>query len=166
MPKGAIFNGLDFREILQPPYYLRLIIIKSIGHERQSAIKGAVVNVPVPVSNIVTSLPRAINQAEVIQLHLKRRMEYGHDFMAETIRPSKIAELELIKIRNNISTSLRKRSASSAITAANELDEDFMGNLISHDDGYRILKDIRTSSAHWEDEKQKVMAMIRHSFGR
>jgi len=35
-----------------------------------------------------------------------------------------------------------------------------MGNLISHDDGYRILKDTRTSPAHWEDKK-KVMAMIR-----
>jgi len=68
------------------------MIIKSIGHERQSAIKGAVVNVPIPVSNIVTSLPRAFNEAEVIQLQLKRRMEYGHDFLAETIRPSKIAD--------------------------------------------------------------------------
>jgi len=45
------------------------MIIKTIGHERQSAIKGAVVNVPIPVSNIVTSLPRAFNEAEVIQLH-------------------------------------------------------------------------------------------------
>jgi len=70
-------------------------------------------------------------------------------------------KLELIKIRNNISTCLRKRSAYSALTAANVLDEDFMGNIISHDDGYRILKDIRTSSAHWEDEKKKVMALIR-----
>jgi len=69
--------------------------------------------------------------------------------------------LELIKIRNNISTCLRKRSTSSAITAANLLDEGFMGNSISHDDGYRILKDIRTSPAHWEDEKKKAMAMIR-----
>jgi len=70
-------------------------------------------------------------------------------------------ELELIKIRNNISTCLRERSAPSAITATNVLDEDFMGNLISHDDGYRILKGIRTSPAHWEDEKKKVMVMIR-----
>jgi len=30
-----------------------------------------------------------------------------------------------------------------------------------HDDGYRILKGIRTSPAHWEDEKKKVMVMIR-----
>jgi len=39
----------------------------SIGHERQSAIKGVVVNVPIPVSNIATSLPQALYEAEVIQ---------------------------------------------------------------------------------------------------
>jgi len=51
-----------------------------------------VVNVPIPVANGVTSLPRAFDQADVIQLHLKRRLEYNHDFMAETVRPSKIAD--------------------------------------------------------------------------
>jgi len=71
---------------------LPFMIIKSIGHERQTDIKRAVVNVPIPVSNIVTPLPRAFNEAEAIQLHLKRKLEYGHDFMAETIRPSKIAD--------------------------------------------------------------------------
>jgi len=66
------------------------MIIKSKGHETQSALTGIVVNVSIPVSNFVTSLLRAFSEAEVI-LHLKRRMEYGHDFKAETIWPSKIA---------------------------------------------------------------------------
>jgi len=116
-PKGAISNGLDFPEIPHclrglTPLEERLISprlpfmkIKSIGHERQSAIKGAVVNVPIPVSNIVTSLPRAFKETEVIQLHLKRRMEYGHDFMAETIRPSKIADA----IRYLVNTELYRK---------------------------------------------------------
>jgi len=52
-PKGAISHGLDFQKIL---HFLeeRLIfpripfmIIKSIGQERQSAIKGNFVNVPI-----------------------------------------------------------------------------------------------------------------------
>jgi len=42
---------------------LPFMIIKAIGHERQSAIKGAVVNVPIPVRNIVTLLPRTFNEA-------------------------------------------------------------------------------------------------------
>jgi len=69
---------------------LPFMIIKSKGHETQSALTGIVVNVSIPVSNFVTSLLRAFSEAEVI-LHLKRRMEYGHDFKAETIWPSKIA---------------------------------------------------------------------------
>jgi len=67
-PKGAISNGLDFPKI---PHSLRgltplkerlifprlpFMIIISLGHERQSAIKGAVVNVPIPLSNIVAPL--------------------------------------------------------------------------------------------------------------
>jgi len=56
-------------------------------------------------------------------------------------------KLKLIKIRNSILPCLRKRRASSAMSAANVLDEVFMGNLMTHDDGYRIFKDIRTSMA-------------------
>ena len=60
--------------------------------ERQSAIRGAVVNVPVSVNETVTALPRTFDQAQVIQLHLRRRMEYQHDYMTETIRPAKVFE--------------------------------------------------------------------------
>jgi len=70
-----------------------------------------------------------------------------------------VAEIEMAKCGGCVSRILT--SASNAITAANVLDEDLMGNLISHDDGYRILEDNRTSPAHWEDEKKKVMAMSR-----
>lgn len=50
------------------------------------------VNVPIPVANVVTSFPRAFSEAEVVQIHLKRRMEYSLDFMTETIGPSKVAD--------------------------------------------------------------------------
>ncbi|XP_061393643.1 uncharacterized protein LOC133329165 [Musca vetustissima] len=43
----------------------------------------------------------------------------------------------------------------------NALDDSYMNSLIQHDDGYRILKGIRTSPAHWEGEKKKAVAMIR-----
>jgi len=55
------------------------MIIKTINQERQSDIKGAVVNVPIPVSNTVTSLPRAFNEAEVIQLHLNEEWNADMD---------------------------------------------------------------------------------------
>jgi len=53
----------------------------------------------------VTTLPRAFNEAEVIQLHLKRRMEYGHNFMAETILPSKIT----VAIRYLVDSELHRK---------------------------------------------------------
>jgi len=82
-----------FLEILhfleERPIFPRLpfMIIKSIGHERQSAIKGFFVNVP-----IRDDPPTSFQWGWGLQLHLKRRMEYGHDFMAETILLSKIAD--------------------------------------------------------------------------
>jgi len=52
-PKGAISNGLHFQEILhfleERLIFPRLpfMIIKSIGHERQSAVKEVFINVPI-----------------------------------------------------------------------------------------------------------------------
>jgi len=68
------------------------MIIKSLVVDRQNAIKGAVVNVPISVSNIVTFLPRAFKEAQVVQLHVWRRMEYSYVYTTETIRPLKIAD--------------------------------------------------------------------------
>ena len=33
--------------------------------------------------------------------------------------------------------------------------------MIQHDDGYKVLKGVRSSPAHWEAEKKKAIAMIR-----
>lgn len=64
--KKLISKRLQFsdRLIFCRPSFM---IINSLGHERQSAINGAVVNIPIPISNIVTSLPRAFYEAEVVQ---------------------------------------------------------------------------------------------------
>ncbi|KAL7726146.1 hypothetical protein ACLKA6_002616 [Drosophila palustris] len=65
-------------------------------------------------------------------------------------------KLELIKIRNNISTCLRKRSASSAIAAANVLNEEFMGNLICHDE-----ESLRTAVRASDESSTKEDALRR-----
>lgn len=70
-------------------------------------------------------------------------------------------KLELLSIKSAISIALRKNTRSRNVTAENALDESYVNSLIQHDDGYRILKGIRTSPAHWEAEKKKVVAMIR-----
>ncbi|XP_037811885.1 uncharacterized protein LOC119603786 [Lucilia sericata] len=281
--------------------------IVSLGYNRQCAIRGAVVNVPISLDRTVDVLPRTFDQTEVIQVHLKRRLEFNHSFMTETIRPGQILsaarylvntelyrahgvtiseqwlnsigpneevpfisntgdqelvqrliqdnfdaddvtelnpqetlidndpienmplsriaiapgegqrpldlildkdseelsfpsiycgvkrtctatigkvirsearrydrrcarvdkvlysykKLELSKLKSNISTCLRKKIGHSSYTARDVLDDNFVQNLIQHDEGYHILKGIRSSPAHWEGEKKKVLAMIR-----
>ncbi|XP_058986622.1 uncharacterized protein LOC131806501 [Musca domestica] len=61
-------------------------------YNRQCAVRGAVVNVPIQLNTTVNVLPRTVNQTEVVQVHLKRRLQYEHSFMTETIRPAKIYE--------------------------------------------------------------------------
>ncbi|XP_046810029.1 uncharacterized protein LOC124420612 [Lucilia cuprina] len=264
--------------------------VVSLGYNRQCAVRGAVVNIPISLCKTVDVLPRTFDQTEVIQVHLKRRLEYNHSFMTETIRPAKILaaaqqwltsigsseevpfisnaedqelvqqliegnsqtdnitelnpqetlidsdpvenlplnrisiapgegqrpldmildkdseelsypsiycgvkrtctatiekviksgarrydrrcarvdkvlysykKLELSRIKSNISTCLRKKIGHTSYTARDVLDDNFVQNLIQHDEGYHILRGIRSSPAHWEGEKKKVLAMIR-----
>ena len=72
----------------------RLLFMTSrpLGYQGQSLLKGAAVNIPIPINNIVTSLPRSFDEAHVIQIHLRRHLEYNHDYMTETISPAKIMD--------------------------------------------------------------------------
>ncbi|OFC61133.1 hypothetical protein BBW68_13460 [Candidatus Erwinia dacicola] len=70
-------------------------------------------------------------------------------------------KLELLQIKNSTSICLRKFSGRNRVTAQNLLNENFVQNLIQHDDGYKVLKGVRSSPAHWEAEKKKAIAMIR-----
>ncbi|XP_065370889.1 uncharacterized protein LOC135963037 [Calliphora vicina] len=298
-------TALEERFVAPRIPFMRIV---SLGYNRQCAVRGAVVNVPIHLDKTVDVLPRNFDETEVIQVHLKRRLEYNHSFMTETIRPRKIIEaarylvntelyrkhnisisddwidnvgqneevlfisntedrsviedlinennthltdpdefnpqetllenipvenislericiapgqgqrpidmifdedseelsypsiycgvkrtctatvgkiiksearrydrrcarvdkilysykkLELSRVKNSISTCLRKKVGPNQHTAVNMLNEHFVQNLVQHDDGYHILKGIRSSPAHWEGEKKKVLAMIR-----
>jgi len=50
---------------------------------------------------------------------------------------------------------------SGAVTAANVRDNSFVDSYVQHDDGFHILKGLRSAPSHWEAEKKKVIAMIR-----
>lgn len=41
------------------------------------------------------------------------------------------------------------------------LSADYMDELIHHDDGFRMLKNVRTAPAYWESKKKELFAMIR-----
>ena len=72
-------------------------------------------------------------------------------------------KLEIIKLYNNIGICLRKKSTSApqSITAGDMLNSSYINGLIQHNDGYKILRGIRNSPAHWQKEKTKLMAQIR-----
>ncbi|XP_058983672.1 uncharacterized protein LOC131804637 [Musca domestica] len=70
-------------------------------------------------------------------------------------------KLEFSKIKNSISTCLRKKIGTRNYTATDALNDRFIQNIVQHDEGYHILKGVRSSPAHWEAEKKKVLAMIR-----
>lgn len=105
IPSVCLSNGLDFPEVpecfknasvveerfcaLRIPF----MIIKKLGHERQCGLKGQIVNVPIQCETIVSSLPRSIDDTYTIQLHLKRKMEYNHDYMCETFRPNLVLKI-------------------------------------------------------------------------
>ncbi|XP_044742323.1 uncharacterized protein LOC123304800, partial [Chrysoperla carnea] len=69
---------------------------------------------------------------------------------------------ELNNIRNAISICLRKKmSGNVRHTAGNLLNENYVNELIQHDDAFHILQGLRSAPAHWEAEKKKVLGMIR-----
>lgn len=69
---------------------------------------------------------------------------------------------QTFQIANQNSLCLRKkRGKSSSVTAEKLLNNEFVDNLIQHDDGYKLLKNIRSSPAYWQDKQKTLMAMIR-----
>lgn len=69
---------------------------------------------------------------------------------------------QTIAVKNSITTCLRKKTVKGApVLACNVLQNNFVDNLVQHDEGYRVLGGIRNSPAHWEGEKKKLLAMVR-----
>lgn len=81
--------------------------------------------------------------------------------------PNKIlysyVRLRTSRILDDIQICLRKkkRSDGCSITAGQVLNKEFIENLVQHDDGFRMLKGIRSSPAFWEVQQKKARAMIR-----
>ena len=68
---------------------------------------------------------------------------------------------QIHQVSNAITLCLRKIKLPAAANAGNLRKEDFVNNLILHDEGYQCLKEIRGSPAYFQDQQKKVMAMIR-----
>jgi hypothetical protein len=64
--------------------------IRLLGSERQSSLRGNVVNVENDLDVCAEVLPRTFNQTSTVQVQLMRRMKYRSPYMYETIRPYKV----------------------------------------------------------------------------
>ena len=69
---------------------------------KQRGIKGAAVNVPADLGLACTLLPRIPDDdAHIISLKLKRKLEYKQAYLHDTIRPEKVlAALHYLKNNN------------------------------------------------------------------
>jgi hypothetical protein len=66
--------------------------VVEVGCDRQSQLRGNVVNVPIKLDKTVSILPREFNDTKIIQLKLMRRMAYKKPYLYETIRPNVVLE--------------------------------------------------------------------------
>jgi hypothetical protein len=64
--------------------------IRLLGTERQSSLKGNVVNVENDLDICAQVLPRKFDETSTVQVQLMRRMNYKSPYMYETIRPLKV----------------------------------------------------------------------------
>ena len=87
VPSELCLSELESLLVAQRILFMRLL---ALPRGQQSALHGAVVNVPSNVPSVVTSLPLTPNQAGLIPLKLKRKMEYKGYVLNQFIRPPAI----------------------------------------------------------------------------
>ncbi|XP_062600308.1 uncharacterized protein LOC134261943 [Saccostrea cucullata] len=113
MPPQALVNGLQLTIVPEELKHLnhlerQLVALRipfmkllSLPKGGQKGVKGQVVNVPSNISSITTSLPRTINEAQMVKVKLKRKLSYKGHYQYEWVRPEKVKEaIEFLK-RNN-----------------------------------------------------------------
>ncbi|XP_070183583.1 uncharacterized protein [Littorina saxatilis] len=76
--------------------------MRELGCDHQFGIRGNVVNVPVDVPAMVTSLPRRFEETETIALKLKRRLPYKSSYHFENVSPGKICAAAEWLIGNSV----------------------------------------------------------------
>ena len=91
-------STLEERLLSQRYPFMKLL---ALPKDRQYAIKGAVVNIPVDVENVAKTLPKTPSEAGIIPLKLKRKIEYQGHYSFQYIRPHKISSALSWLLENN-----------------------------------------------------------------
>ena len=80
-------NNLEVHMICKRIIFMKLV---RLPKGQQKGIKGAAVNVPADLGPACTLLPRLPADAHIVSLKLKRKLEYKHAYLHDTIRPEKV----------------------------------------------------------------------------
>ena len=101
VPKFSIKNKMGFppippelmlfklEEVFASPVML-FINIRELPVGGQYSMRGGICHVPIEISPLVDKLPRTLNSEEVINIKIKRKLEYKHCYISENIRPLKV----------------------------------------------------------------------------
>lgn len=98
-PKIKELSPLE-RRIVAPR--IPFMKIKPLGCDRQLGIHGGVINVPVNVNLMFTSIPIRPQDAGVIHVKLKRKMSYRSHYQYERIRPKLIYEAAQLLVQTHL----------------------------------------------------------------
>ncbi|XP_059142987.1 uncharacterized protein LOC131930491 [Physella acuta] len=61
----------------------------------------------------------------------------------------------------SVNMCLRKTKVTHGMNVKNALDKNYLDNLMKLDEGYKILKQVRSSPSYWETRKKELMATVR-----
>lgn len=118
---------------------------------------------PVEIKEMVTKLPRSFNNMDTVQIKLKRHIQHIGDYMFESVRPKLTLSAAEYLCKQQKIKEMRKTTGNDGrkFRAKDCLNKDFADNIVKYNEGYRSLKFIRGTPAHWEHIRKINLAMIR-----
>ena len=113
MPNQALCNGLNMEAI--PPELNNLNVLErqlvalripfmkvlSLPKGGQKGVKGPCINVPSDLNTVTSTLPRPINEAQLIKVKLKRKLQYKGYHQFQWINPTKVQQAVQFLINHN-----------------------------------------------------------------
>ena len=105
-----------------------------------------------PPSNVRLSFDDFVNS----EIRRSDRRACRPDHLLFLHKKSQIAQL-----MRQVNIVLRKSAQTNNITAADVMNQQFIDNAIMRDNAYKFMSSITGSPAYWENQKKKVLAMVR-----
>jgi len=108
--------------------------------------------------------PRELKRQDITKTDIAKSDARNKD--RRCAKPSKLLYSfklsQTFQIASQISICLRKKKkGGKKLTASEMFNTEFVDNLVQHDDGYKLLKNIRSSPSYWQDRQKNLLAMIR-----